>query len=146
MVRDAWIQREFKRCLAEFWPAGWERAKASKVWCYRFCKRYDITDQAKTNKKKLPVAERLPAIQHFHSWILYEMLPWWNQMPKVWPLHWTSHVSLRPNPFVETGFLLVRDGSENHLIKMAGVDDYIVPSPENMWIKDCIMLKTVGEQ
>ena len=32
--------------------------------------------------------------------------------------------------FVQTGLLVARDGSENHLIKMAGIKNYEVPLPE----------------
>ena len=32
--------------------------------------------------------------------------------------------------FVQTGFLVARDGSENHLIKMAGIENYDVPLPK----------------
>lgn len=73
VVHDDWLRREFKRCLAEIQPRGWEQTKASKGWCYNFCRRYDITDQAKTNKKKLPLSERLQAIQGFHGWFLYDL-------------------------------------------------------------------------
>jgi hypothetical protein len=45
IVRDAWLRREFKRCLEEVQPDGWERAKVSKGWCYRFCRRYQITNK-----------------------------------------------------------------------------------------------------
>ena len=73
VVRDSWLRREFKRCLAVSQPQGWETAKASKGWCYRWCQRYDVTEQAKTNKKKLPLSERLPAIQAFHTWFIYSL-------------------------------------------------------------------------
>ena len=33
--------------------------------------------------------------------------------------------------FVQTGLLVAKDGSENHLIKMAGVENYDVPSPKD---------------
>jgi hypothetical protein len=50
----------------------------------------------------------------------------------AWESLQTNAESLIRQSFVETGFLLARDGSENHLIKMAGVEDYTVPFPENM--------------
>ena len=42
----------------------------SKGWATRFCKRWEITNQCRTNKKKFSIEERLPAIQGFHQyWI-----------------------------------------------------------------------------
>lgn len=43
----------------------------SQGWCSRFCKRWEITSQCRTNKKKFSIAERMPKIQAFHQyWIL----------------------------------------------------------------------------
>jgi hypothetical protein len=43
----------------------------SRSWCSKFCKRWEITSQCRTNKHKLSVQERLPAIRKFHSWLIY---------------------------------------------------------------------------
>ena len=42
----------------------------SEGWCSRFCRRWEITSQCRTNKKKFSIEERMPAIQAFHQdWI-----------------------------------------------------------------------------
>ena len=43
----------------------------SNGWCSRFCKRWSITSQCRTNKKKFSIEERLPAIQAFHQYWIY---------------------------------------------------------------------------
>ena len=75
--------------------------------------------------------------------VLYEEWVGWERAgePKVSAserrlllARWVSVASLQANTeslirqsFMETGFLLARDDSENHLIKMGGVEDYTVP-------------------
>ena len=43
----------------------------SNGWCSRFCKRWSITSQCRTNKKKFSIEERLPVIQEFHQHWIY---------------------------------------------------------------------------
>jgi hypothetical protein len=43
----------------------------SQGWCIRFCARWDITHQCRTNKHKTPVQDRLPAIRKFHTFLIY---------------------------------------------------------------------------
>jgi hypothetical protein len=43
----------------------------SSGWCVRFCKRWCITYQCRTNKHKVPVHERLTEIRNFHTWLIY---------------------------------------------------------------------------
>ena len=45
--------------------------KGSQGWCTRFCRRWDISSQCRTNKHKRSVKERLPAITKFHVWLIY---------------------------------------------------------------------------
>jgi hypothetical protein len=69
-VTRKWLQRTFKFTRAEAGHNvdGWF---PSQGWCTRFCKRWDITSQCRTNKKKYSIEERLPKIQGFHQyWIL----------------------------------------------------------------------------
>ena len=42
-------------------------------WCSGFCKRYMISDQVKTNSKCLPLEDRIPRIQKFHTWLIYRL-------------------------------------------------------------------------
>ena len=44
---------------------------ASQGWCSRFCKRWRISSQCRTNKHKASVLERLPQIRAFHQWLIY---------------------------------------------------------------------------
>jgi hypothetical protein len=69
-VTRKWLQRNFKYTRAEAGHNvdGWF---PSQGWCTRFCKRWEITSQCRTNKKKYSIEERLPKIQGFHQyWIL----------------------------------------------------------------------------
>jgi len=43
----------------------------SEGYLTRFCNRWNITSQCRTNKKKLSIEERLPAIQAFHQYWVY---------------------------------------------------------------------------
>ena len=69
-VTRKWLRRNFKRTRAEaghdvagYYPSG--------GWCSRFCKRWEIMSQCRTNKKQFSIEERLPKIQGFHQyWIL----------------------------------------------------------------------------
>ena len=45
--------------------------KASLGWSQRFCARWDITNQCRTNNHKLTIYERLPKIKDFHRWLIY---------------------------------------------------------------------------
>ena len=59
-VSHRWLQLRFRLILMAEKPEGWETFKYSNCWSAKFCKRYRISDQAKTNKKLLPLAGRLP--------------------------------------------------------------------------------------
>ena len=49
-VTHRWLRLRFKLILLSEQPEGWLTCKLSSGWSSRFCKRYQITDQAKTNK------------------------------------------------------------------------------------------------
>jgi hypothetical protein len=70
-VSYRWLRRHFARLLRAEKPPGWGRAKISVGWAIRFCRRYRISDQVKTNHKMLPLCERIPRIQKFHTWLIY---------------------------------------------------------------------------
>ena len=66
-----WLRRRFKDIRRR---AGHELASTyypSRGWCSRFCKRWEITYQCRTNKHKTSIEERLPAIQAFHQHWIY---------------------------------------------------------------------------
>ena len=73
---------------------------------YRFCKRFEITDQAKTNKKEHPLATRLSTVQGFHSWLLYELQHSGEIRSEKYgrfPGHLQFHCDQIPIPFVFGG-------------------------------------------
>ena len=72
-VSHRWLQLRFRLILMAEKPEGWETFKYSNCWSAKFCKRYRISDHAKTNKKLLPLADRLPRIRKFHSWLIYTL-------------------------------------------------------------------------
>jgi hypothetical protein len=47
-------------------PEGYETFKCSSGWVSGFCKRWGITNQARTNKKDVPIAVKKPVLQAFH--------------------------------------------------------------------------------
>jgi hypothetical protein len=69
-VTKSWLRTTFKDIrhnlgedVRQWYP--------SSGWCSRFCKRWEITSQCRTNKKKFSIEERLDKIQAFHQfWIL----------------------------------------------------------------------------
>ena len=68
-VTRTWLKRNFKHISQQQGHNvdGWY---PSEGWCCRVCKRWEITSQARTNKKKFSIEERLPAIQAFHTYWL----------------------------------------------------------------------------
>jgi hypothetical protein len=70
-VSHRWLRLRFKLILMSEQPLGWLDCTVSSGWSSGFCKRYHITDQAKSNKKLLPLGERIPRIQKFHTWLIY---------------------------------------------------------------------------
>ena len=68
-TKRSWLKRQMKECRRKLGDdvEGWH---ASEGWCSKFCKRWQITAQCRTNKKRFSIEERLPAIQEFHqNWI-----------------------------------------------------------------------------
>jgi hypothetical protein len=67
----AWLRRRFldiRRRAGHVFPANYY---PSRGWCIRFCKRWEITYQCRTNKHKTPIEQRVPAIQAFHQHWIY---------------------------------------------------------------------------
>ena len=66
---DRWIQREMRLVLEEHQPPDWKNFRSSPGWLSGFKRRYRISSQARTNKKEVPILERLPTLQKFHRWL-----------------------------------------------------------------------------
>ena len=65
-----WLMDEFARILEEVKPRGWQDFKCSYGWAVRFCTRYSLSTQAKTNSKAQDLVERAEAIKKFHRYWL----------------------------------------------------------------------------
>ena len=67
---DIWLRLMMQELLRVH---GWEEFMYSNGWVTAFKERYRITSQARTNKKQLPLSERLGRIKIFHQWLLGEL-------------------------------------------------------------------------
>jgi hypothetical protein len=102
-VTHRWLRLRFKLILLSEQPEGWLTCKLSSGWSSRFCKRYQITDQAKTNKKLLPLSDRIPRIQRFHTFLIYGLqCSGVERDPKYgrFPPEWMFYCDQIPLPFV----------------------------------------------
>ena len=50
-VDGHWLRHKMRRILRIFRPKGWDKFKYSNGWLYRFCSRYRISSQARTDQK-----------------------------------------------------------------------------------------------
>ena len=57
-VDGIWLRKEIKSILAIYKPVGWLTFKASNGWLHRFCIRWNISCQAKTDGKSESPEER----------------------------------------------------------------------------------------
>ena len=73
-IDDEWFKEEMSATLRKRKPQGWA-AYANRLlsngWLYGFKARYRISNQARTNKKKAPMSERVPRIAAFHKYWLH---------------------------------------------------------------------------
>ena len=67
-VGTRWLRQNMRQLLNGVAPAG---QGYSRGWANRFCRRWNITFQCRTNTKHLSVQERLPAIRGFHQWLIH---------------------------------------------------------------------------
>lgn len=72
-VSGNWFVGKMHEILANKKPNGYEKFKGSTHWINNFVKRWGITHQQKTNKKSKSVEERLPRVQRFHQYAVYQM-------------------------------------------------------------------------
>ena len=70
-VTKAWLKRNMANILLTNYNITSDGFRCSQGWCGRFCKRWEITEQCRTNKHKASVVERLPRIRDFHQWLIY---------------------------------------------------------------------------
>jgi hypothetical protein len=70
---ELWLVINMRKLLARDQPPGWEYAKLSNGWLHGYKKLYRISNQVRTNKKEKPLSERLPEIQKFHRWLIYDL-------------------------------------------------------------------------
>ena len=67
----AWLKQNMAAILLSDYGITKESFRNSHGWCGRFCIRWGITQQCRTNKHKTSVVERLPQIRKFHQWLIY---------------------------------------------------------------------------
>jgi hypothetical protein len=100
-VDGHWLRHQMKKILKLFRPKGWKSFKYSNGWLYRFCTRYRISSQARTDQKSHSEEYRVKQIVDFVA----EYLKLQKAGPAVDPLfgrfsperHW--HVDQIPMPF-----------------------------------------------
>jgi hypothetical protein len=100
---DRWLQDSMQLIVSAEKPEGWENFKASAGWVWRFKKRYRISVQCQTNKKHIPIIEKLPAIRKFHFWLLRQVQlssPQRCARYGRFPAHLIFHMDQIPLPFV----------------------------------------------
>ena len=67
-VTSKWLRLTMASLLIGVAPPG---TGYSKGWASRFCQRWSITSQCRTNNHRQSVSERLPAIREFHQWLIH---------------------------------------------------------------------------
>jgi hypothetical protein len=77
-VGHAWLQEKMRDIVGRLNPDGRSQAEvaafnASNGWSSGFSKRWNISSQCPTNNHTTPIAERVPAIQKFHQFLIYNM-------------------------------------------------------------------------
>jgi hypothetical protein len=77
-VGHDWLKTEMRDIVERLNPdkASKEKIalfKAANGWASSYCKRWEISSQARTNNHTKPIAERLPAIKEFHQFLIYGM-------------------------------------------------------------------------
>jgi hypothetical protein len=68
-VNRRWLKKQFRQILRERYNVT--DFVASNGWCSRYCRRWDITYQSRTNKHTDSILERIPLIRGFHQWLIY---------------------------------------------------------------------------
>lgn len=61
-----WLQDEFKEILDITKPPGYENFLFSNGWVSNFCRRWNISQQARSNKKDVPIAVKEGKLKFFH--------------------------------------------------------------------------------
>jgi hypothetical protein len=100
-VSGRWLKKTFKEIVACTKPPGYENYRYSNRWLHRFQRRYDISSQTRSNRKHLPVFERLPEIRKFHLF-LHEMrnsAPCRDEKYGRFPANTIFHMDQIPLPF-----------------------------------------------
>lgn len=71
----AWFRIEMKRICDKDKPVGYDpkKNKFSDMWKSKFCKRWKISVQKKTNQKNKSVFERIHQVKNYHFYTIYNM-------------------------------------------------------------------------
>ncbi len=68
-VEDEWLKETMDMLLCQDQPRHWETFMCSNGWVDNFKNRYGITMRCQTNKKTLPIHQKLDLIRKFHTWL-----------------------------------------------------------------------------
>ena len=70
---DEWLKTAMDEILMIEKPLKWDKFRNSNGWVIGFKKRFRISSQCLTNKKDIPIFQKLPRVQKFHRWLLLEL-------------------------------------------------------------------------
>jgi hypothetical protein len=127
-VGHVWLKDQMRDIVARLNPdradsAQIEKFKAANGWASAYCKRWEISSQARTNNHTTPIAERLPAIQEFHQFLIYGMqgrLPARCPVYGRFPPKLMFHLDQVPLPFASATQKTLNPVGEQCVVKQPG--------------------------
>ena len=79
-VDGEWLKKEMKKILRCYRPQGYESFKYSKGWLWRFCTRFRISSQAKTDQKtessEFRISKIKAVMREYYPTLPYPTLPY----------------------------------------------------------------------
>jgi hypothetical protein len=66
-----WLRSEMTKIVEEMKPAGWDKFVCSRGWLFNWVNRYNLSSQAKTDKKSNSTLARLPLLMEFFDKIRF---------------------------------------------------------------------------
>ena len=99
-----WLQAEFHTILELTKPEGYLDFKYSSGWVSDFCSRWGISNQARTNKKDVPIAVKEPVLKRMHQ-AMYKLQAALKRDPiygRFGPLH-MFHADQSPSEYAMPG-------------------------------------------
>jgi hypothetical protein len=127
-VGHIWLKTEMRDIVERLNPDKASTAKigqfkAANGWASAYCKRWEISSQARTNNHTTPIAERLPAINEFHQFLIYGMQA---RLPARCPVYGRFshklmfHLDQVPLPFASATQKTMNPVGEQCVVKQPG--------------------------